>query len=136
MYGMIKCVRKRNGKIQDFDLAKLQQTILVSIQEEKEFDEPFIVEKKTASRMAFEVIGDLEKKICKNEIDCMSVDPDIIQDVVEDVFYRCGYYNTAKNYMRYKYDKQLARKDKEIEFLKKQIQELQGFKERYIDDMR
>ena len=112
MYGMIKCVRKRNGKIQDFDLAKLQQTILVSIQEEKEFDEPFIVEKKTASRMAFEVIGDLEKKICKNEIDCMSVDPDIIQDVVEDVFYRCGYYNTAKNYMRYKYDKQLARKDK------------------------
>jgi len=136
MYGMIKCVRKRSGETQDFDLAKLEHVILVSIQEEKEFNEPYSVEKNTASRITFEVIHELEKKIKNHELDCMNIDMDVIQNLVEDIFYRCGYYNTAKRYMRYKFNKQLAAKDSEIETLKKEILELKRFKDEYIDDMR
>lgn len=136
MYGMIKCVRKRSGQIQDFDLAKLERTIFISIQEEKEFDEPYDLEKITASRITFEVINALERKIRNKEVDCMCVDMDVIQDAVEDIFYSSGYHNTAKNYMRYKFDKQLSKKNEEIERLKKENKELLRFKETYIDDIR
>ena len=136
MYGRLKCIKKRSGKVQDFDISKLQKTILVTIQEENEFQEPLSVAKTSASRLSFEVVSEIEKLIRSNKVDPLAIDADVIQDNVENVFYNAGYHNTAKNYMRYKYNKQLKRKDKLIERLEKENEELRDIKEKYIDDLR
>lgn len=136
MYGIVKAVKKRSGKIEDFEFAKLERTILESIIEEKEFDEPSNVEKSSASRLTFEVISNLERKIRRGEIDGSCVEVEVIQNTVEDVFYSSGYHNTAKKYMRFKYMKIVNTKDAEIADLKKKINDLEDFKSRFIDDMR
>lgn len=136
MYGRLKCIKKRSGLIQDFDILKLQKTILVTIEEEKEFQEPLSVAKNSASRLSFEVVTELEKLIKSGKVDPLAIDADVIQDSVENVFYDSGYHNTAKNYMKYKFDKQLKRKDEYIKTLEIENRELKDIKEKYIDDRR
>lgn len=131
MYGLLKCVKKRSGNIQDFDIGKLQKTILVTIQEENEFNEPLSVAKAATSKMSFEIVDAIEKLVKAGKCDNNSIDVDIIQDSVETVFYSNGYHDTAKNYMRYKYNKQLSKKDDEIKKLK---EELQAYKNKCNDD--
>ena len=136
MYGLLKCVKKRSGEIQDFDIGKLQKTILVTIEEEKEFNEPFSVAKSATSRMSFEVVDRIEKEIKQGNIDGNCIDVETVQNTVEDVFYCNGYHNTAKNYMRFKFDKVITNKDQQIKLLTDENTELKRFKEKYLDDMR
>ena len=136
MYGMLKCIKKRSGEIQDFDLSKLQKTILVTIEEEKEFQEPLAVAKTSASRLSFEVVTEIEKLIRSGKVDPLAIDADVIQNSVENVFYKSGYHNTAKNYMRYKFDKVIREKNNYIEQLEKENKHLKDLKDKYIEDKR
>ena len=99
---MLKC-RKRDGKVEDFDISKISKAIERAFMAEHKFYNDDII-----GMLSLRVTAEFNKKI-KNEI----VDIEDIQDAVEVVLIQAGYIDVAKAYMIYRKQHQSLREIKE-----------------------
>jgi ribonucleoside-diphosphate reductase alpha chain len=111
---MIKLVKKRDGKIVEFDKNKITEAIWKAIQAVEGKD------RKLAEKLAEEVVSLLEKKLKPEEIPYVEQ----IQDLVEQVLVKSGNYEVAKAYITYRKKKEEIRREK--------IEILQGFYEEEV----
>lgn len=95
-------VKKRNGELQDFDFNKIQRAVMkafaecgVKLTEDEEFDLFHAINAR---------IPDLEKDGV--------VDLEDIQNLNESQLMFCGYYDVAKAYIIYRYNRQVERDNK------------------------
>ncbi|MDD3187172.1 MAG: ribonucleoside triphosphate reductase [Bacilli bacterium] len=85
-------VRKRDGKIVNFDIKKISEAIIKGFEaEEKKYDENVI------DFLALKVTADFEPKVVKNIINVED-----IQDSVENTLINAGYADVAKAYILYR----------------------------------
>ncbi len=85
-------VKKRDGKIVDFDLKKIVNAIRLAFEaQEKQFNDSII------DFLALKVTADFESKIKENVISVEDV-----QDSVENVLVQAGYADVAKAYILYR----------------------------------
>ena len=103
---MLETVIKRSGRKQEFDKRKIEQAIFkaimgtrTDIQEEKV---------KELSALATDVV------VFKlSEKDKAVVHLEEIQNIVEETLMNLGMTDVARNYVRYRFQRELLRKDKE-----------------------
>jgi len=95
--------RKRDGKVEDFDISKISKAIERAFMAEHKFYNDDII-----GMLSLRVTAEFNKKI-KNEI----VDIEDIQDAVEVVLIQAGYIDVAKAYMIYRKQHQSLREIKE-----------------------
>ncbi|MBP5256001.1 MAG: ribonucleoside triphosphate reductase, partial [Clostridia bacterium] len=92
-------VKKRTGKVVEFDLAKISDAIKLAFEaQEKQFNQNII------DFLALKVTADFEPKIKDNLI---SVED--IQDSVEKVLVQAGYDDVAKAYILYRKQREKLR---------------------------
>ena len=89
---MIKQIRKRDGRIVDFDKNKITEAIWKAAQSVGGKD------RKLAEKIADDVVSFLEKQINENEIPTVEQ----VQDCVEKILIEGGYAKTAKSYILYR----------------------------------
>lgn len=102
---MIQSIMKRDGKKQAFDRKKIEEAIVKAIMA----TDPDMIEEDAKRESEFvtnNVLTILEKHHC----DIVKLEQ--VQDAVEDALMFAGMQNVAKNYIRYRYQKQLLREDK------------------------
>lgn len=100
---MIKKVRKRDGRLVDFNKEKISNAIFKSAQDVGGTD------RQIAERLAEEV-SDLLDKTFKNKVPSV----EDVQDAVEKVLIEEGHAKTAKNYILYRQQKANLRETKEL----------------------
>ena len=94
---MIKVI-KRDGSEVNYDLEKISIAISGAFQDlNKIFSDDY-------------VLDTVEDKIWNTGLAAITVEE--IQDIVEDSLIECGYIDEAKAYIRYRYDHEIARKQK------------------------
>ena len=106
-------VKKRDGSLQEFDSNKIKQAI---IKANGDTEEDCQIWEGEIDSMVCEIIGEvtsglyggLSHPINKDWV----VDIEEIQDAVELCLQREGYYYLAKNYIKYRYQRELAREFK------------------------
>lgn len=103
-------VIKRDGRKVDFDKRKIDKAI------DKAFKEVRGVPCPDA-----EVLHSVNLRIKNQYTDKVEVEQ--IQDIVEQVLMEKGYYNVAKAYIKYRYDHELARRDKKEAEYNQKIEE-------------
>lgn len=103
-------VIKRDGRKVDFDKRKIDKAI------DKAFKEVRGVPCPDA-----EVLHSVSLRIKNQYTDKVEVEQ--IQDIVEQVLMEKGYYNVAKAYIKYRYDHELARRDKKEAEYNQKIEE-------------
>lgn len=121
MYGLIKCVKKRDGKLEDFDIGVLEDAILTTMRDCNEFNEPYSLIREISSRITFSTISEIEKKIAVNKLDPNEVPIDIVREAVESSLYNHGYHDTAVMYVRNTYKKIIEKYENIIKELKDEI---------------
>ncbi|RLG93082.1 ribonucleoside triphosphate reductase, partial [Candidatus Bathyarchaeota archaeon] len=89
---MIEKIRKRDGRIVDFDKNKIVEAIWKAAQEVGGKD------RKRAEELADQVVQLLEKQLKPGEIPTVEQ----VQDTVEKVLVENGHYKTAKAYILYR----------------------------------
>ena len=92
-------VVKRNGEQQLFDSEKIRQAILKankSVEENERVSD-------TSVDWVVKLVEEKSKKLGED------ISVETIQDIVEDELMRLGYHHLAKNYITYRYERQLAR---------------------------
>src|SRR5574344_2139581 len=92
-------VKKRNGKIEEFDIKKIETAIEKTVISCKKDKTP-----NNLSMLSLQVTGDFNNKIKEGII---SVED--IQDSVENVLTKAGYIDIAKAYMSYRQQHQKVR---------------------------
>ena len=97
-------VIKRDNSIVDFDKSKISKAIY------KAFLSQGIDDYSKSDSLADEVVEILKQKIKNGEISIPNVEQ--IQDIVEYVLLRSGYYEVAKHYISYRKEKDKIRKEK------------------------
>ena len=103
---MIETIVKRSGRKQKFDSTKIEEAIFKAIMSTGESNEETAKEE---SKLATNVVVfKLNQK--NNDV----VNLEIVQDKVEETLMQLGMLETAKNYIRYRYQRELIRKDKEV----------------------
>ena len=91
-FNMIEKIRKRDGRIVDFDKNKIVEAIWKATQEVGGKD------RRRAEEIADQVVQLLEKQLKPGEIPTVEQ----VQDIVEQVLVENGHYKTAKAYILYR----------------------------------
>lgn len=100
-------VRKRDGRIVDFDVGRMESAIFKAAQSVGGKD------RETASNLAWRAVAELEKRLADKEKGYIpSVEE--VQDVVERVLIHAGYADTAKAYILYREQHRKIRDTKTI----------------------
>lgn len=96
----VKYVIKRDGRKVDFDRNKIESAI----------DRAFL---DTVGRTCNDngILSGVLRRMIDRHDTVVSVEQ--IQDIVEQVLMELGYFNVAKSYIRYRYEHELARREKE-----------------------
>jgi len=102
---MIEKVIKRSGKKQKFDRKKIEIAVTKALVHTKEMSEEEL--KETSLLVTNIVIFKLKDNIVNK-----SVQLEDIQDKVEETLMTLGMIDVARNYVRYRYEKEQLRKDK------------------------
>ena len=95
-------VKKRNGELQDFDFNKIRCAVM------KAFEECGVQLSKYEEKDLFESIEDKIPDLEKNGV----VDLEDIQNLNESQLMFWGYYDVAKAYIIYRYNRQVERDNK------------------------
>ena len=99
-------VSKRDGALQDFDSNKIRQAI---VKANNDTQPDCRIWEGDIDAMVSEIVYELTEGLSDNDI----IDIEHIQDTVELVLQRNGYYYLAKNYIKYRYSRELIRKSKQ-----------------------
>lgn len=100
----LKKIKKRDGRVVEFDPKHIERAISMAVEESKEFDN------KETGRLSDIVVGILEKVYDGK----LTPTVEQIQDVVEQVLMAAGHYDTAKRYIIYRNEKSKTREVKKI----------------------
>lgn len=103
-------VQKRDKSIQVFDKNKIKQAI---IKANKDVDEYYQIWEGNIDEMVDEIVHELTSGYYPIEMDSVCFNIEEIQDAVELCLQREGYYTLAKNYIKYRYQRQLVRDSKQ-----------------------
>lgn len=95
-------VRKRDGALQEFDSNKIRQAI---VKANNDTQPDCRIWEGDIDAMVSEIVYELTEGVTDNDI----IDIEHIQDTVELVLQRNGYYYLAKNYIKYRYKRELIR---------------------------
>lgn len=95
---VIEQIRKRDGRIKDFDPDKIKTAINSAFKSTYKTNQ-----EESATKLAEEVVKKLDLENKKIQ------DVEHVQDVVEDVLMESGYVQTAKHYVAYRADRSKAR---------------------------
>ncbi|MEE1071437.1 MAG: anaerobic ribonucleoside-triphosphate reductase, partial [Cellulosilyticum sp.] len=100
-------VRKRDGSLQEFDKNKIAQAIIKANNDTEAY---YKIYEGDIDAMVDEIIAEVIPPLHRSESDYeVLVDIEEIQDAVELCLQREGYYVLAKNYIKYRYQRELAR---------------------------
>lgn len=102
-------VKKRNGELQEFDISKIENAI---IKANKEVDEYHKIWEGDIPKMLDDIYYEITSGIYSSFLPDYVVDIEEIQDAVELCLQREGYYELAKRYIKYRYQRQLVREIK------------------------
>ncbi len=122
----VKQIRKRDGRIVDFNREKITDAIFKAVVAVGGHD------RKKAEELTDKVIGILESALPKNEI------PNVegVQDVVEKILIEEGHAATAKAYILYRQKRKEVREAKELigvkDDVKLSVNAIKVLKERYL----
>ena len=94
-------VRKRNGKLEEFGKDKIHKAI------ERAFEDVYGDETQTDNYQS--AIAMMTDNVTQEMSECDPADVEEIQDVVEDQLMENGWYEVAKEYIRYRYLHELRR---------------------------
>ncbi|MEA3293309.1 MAG: ATP cone domain-containing protein, partial [Patescibacteria group bacterium] len=92
MENKIKKIKKRDGRIVDFDQAKIMRAIFKALTATGEGDND------TSKRVSSKVVNILERRLKKDELPAVEQ----IQDIVEEVLILEDLVETAKSYILYR----------------------------------
>lgn len=100
-------IRKRNGQVQEFDIAKVEQAIYKALHETNEggHNEAYIVASKIPTKITEHCAVQTET-VCEKGIPTVEE----IQDLVEEALMEAGHFATAKAYIIYRNEKNKNRK--------------------------
>lgn len=118
---MSKKVRKRTGKIVEFDENRIQHAVQKASDYTKKIARDLVINDGFSKRIAKDVSNQLEK-IFYQESQVPSIED--IQDIVERTLVESGYFEVARVYILYRADHTKKREKKRIEELKKLDKEL------------
>lgn len=99
-------VRKRNGELQDFDSNKIRQAV---VKANNDTQPDCRIWEGDIDAIVSEIVYELTEGLSDNDI----IDIEHIQDTVELILQRNGYYYLAKNFIKYRYSRELIRKSKQ-----------------------
>ncbi|MDD6640918.1 MAG: anaerobic ribonucleoside-triphosphate reductase [Erysipelotrichaceae bacterium] len=99
-------VRKRDGALQEFGSNKIRQAI---VKANNDTQPDCRIWEGDIDAIVSEIVYELTEGLSDNDI----IDIEHIQDTVELVLQRNGYYYLAKNYIKYRYSRELIRKSKQ-----------------------
>lgn len=103
-------VKKRDGLLQEFDSSKIKQAIIGANNDTEEY---YKIYEGDIDAMVDDIIAEVTPPLHRPESDYeVLVDIEDIQDAVELCLQREGYYVLAKNYIKYRYQRELAREFK------------------------
>lgn len=102
-------VKKRNGDLQEFDISKIENAI---IKANKEVDEYHKIWEGDIPKMVDDIYYEITSGIYSSFLPDYIFDIEEIQDAVELCLQREGYYELAKRYIKYRYQRQLVREIK------------------------
>ncbi len=103
---MIKTVIKRSGRKQDFDKKKIEEAIFKAIMATR-----MTIEESKAKELSNLATGIVVFKLNENNNSIVHLEE--IQDVVEDTLMNLGMTDVARSYIRYRFQRELIREDKE-----------------------
>ena len=107
-------IRKRGGKVVDFDISKIANAIYKSAEAVGEPDRDL------ANKLSLKVVGALEENLKVNEIPTV----EMVQDLVEKVLIEEGLAKVAKAYILYRQKRAEIREEKKQVLNKKEIDEI------------
>lgn len=99
-------IRKRDKSLQEFDSNKIKNAI---IKANNDTEEDYRIWEGDIDAIVSEIVEELTEGLSDNDI----IDIEYIQDTVELVLQRNGYYYLVKNYIKYRYGRELIRKSKQ-----------------------
>ena len=99
-------IRKRDKSLQEFDSNKIKNAI---VKANNDTEEDYRIWEGDIDAIVYEIVEELTEGLSDNDI----IDIEYIQDTVELVLQRNGYYYLAKNYIKYRYSRELIRKSKQ-----------------------
>ena len=102
-------VIKRNGSLQEFDRDKIKQAIIKANNDTEEY---YQIWEGDIDAMVDDIYHEIRSDVYSSLLPEYKVDIEKIQDAVELCLQREGYYTLAKNYIKYRYSRQLVRESK------------------------
>ena len=102
-------IRKRTGELQEFDPTKIKNAI---IKANDDTEEHYKIWDGDIDAMVDDVVAELTYGISLECCSGVTVDIEDVQNAVEFCLQREGYYQLAKNYIKYRYNRELAREFK------------------------
>lgn len=102
-------VIKRNGSLQEFDRDKIKQAIIKANNDTEEY---YQIWEGDIDAMVDDIYHEITSDVYSSLLPEYKVDIEKIQDAVELCLQREGYYILAKNYIKYRYSRQLVRESK------------------------
>lgn len=99
-------IRKRDKSLQEFDSNKIKNAI---VKANNDTEEDYRIWEGDIDAIVSEIVEELTGGVSDNGI----IDIEYIQDTVELVLQRNGYYYLVKNYIKYRYGRELIRKSKQ-----------------------
>lgn len=99
-------IRKRDKSLQEFDSNKIKNAI---VKANNDTEEDYRIWEGDIDAIVSEIVEELTGGLSDNGI----IDIEYVQDTVELVLQRNSYYYLAKNYIKYRYSRELIRKSKQ-----------------------
>ncbi len=127
MYKNIKCVLKRDGTYEDYEISKLQESVEWILKKINEYNEQDIFLTMNAKKISFNVSDKINNEL--NDADAEHgyyVHVDAIHSHVCDELFGIGYNRTARALIQIRYDNILSEKDKTISSLKNELKLYKG----------
>lgn len=99
-------IRKRDKSLQEFDSNKIKNAI---VKANNDTEEDYRIWEGDIDAIVSEIVEELTGGLSDNSV----IDIEYVQDTVELVLQRNSYYYLAKNYIKYRYSRELIRKSKQ-----------------------
>lgn len=99
-------IRKRDKSLQEFDSNKIKNAI---VKANNDTEEDYRIWEGDIDAIVSEIVEELTGGLSDNSV----IDIEYVQDTVELVLQRNSYYYLAKNYIKYRYSRELVRKSKQ-----------------------
>ena len=125
MYKNVKYVLKQDGTYEDYDISKIQESVVSVLKDVNEYNEQSQFLISNAKKISFNV-SDKISDVLKIESKEDYVRTNVIYEYTCDELFSIGYNRTARKFINDRYNNIIAEKDKIISSLKNELKLYKG----------